>query len=130
MVRSQYCSLEINRDYTRRDCEYDPGGYFIVNGSEKIVLSIERMVENKPLVFVKKDAGVSTYLVKVNSKSPNPNIMTQGIEIRLEKNYDIVIKVPILNEVSVFVLMRALGLETDKEIIRSILCTMTMILTC
>lgn len=121
MVRSQYCSLEINRDYIRRDCEYDPGGYFIVNGSEKIVLSIERMVENKPLVFVKKDAGVSTYLVKVNSKSPNPNIMTQGIEIRLEKNYDIVIKVPILNEVSVFVLMRALGLETDKEIIKYIM---------
>ncbi len=121
MVRSQYCSLEINRDYTKRDCEYDPGGYFIVNGSEKIVLSIERMVENKPLVFVKKDAGVSTYLVKVNSKSPNPNIMTQGIEIRLEKNYDIVIKVPILNEVSVFVLMRALGLETDKEIIKYIM---------
>jgi DNA-directed RNA polymerase beta subunit len=121
MVRSQYCSLEVNRDYTKRDCEYDPGGYFIVNGSEKIVLSIERMVENKPLVFVKKDAGVSTYMVKVNSKSANTNIMTQGIEIRLEKNYDIIIKVPILNEVSVFVLMRALGLETDKEIIKYIM---------
>ncbi len=121
MVRSQYCSLEVNRDYTKRDCEYDPGGYFIVNGSEKIVLSIERMVENKPLVFVKKDAGVSTYLVKVNSKSSNTNIMTQGIEVRLEKNYDIIIKVPILNEVSVFVLMRALGLETDKEIIKYIM---------
>jgi DNA-directed RNA polymerase II subunit RPB2 len=121
MVRSKYCSLEINRDYAKRDCEYDPGGYFIVSGSEKIVLSIERMVENKPLVFIKKDAGISTYLVKINSKSPNPNIMMQGIEIRFEKNYDIIIKVPILNEVSVFVLMRALGLETDKEIIKYIM---------
>ncbi len=121
MVRSKYCSLEINRDYNKRDCEYDPGGYFIVNGSEKIVLSIERMVENKPLVFIKKDAGVINYSVKVNSKSYNPNIMMQPIEIRLEKNYDIIIKVPILNEVSVFVLMRALGLETDKEIIKYIM---------
>jgi intein/homing endonuclease len=120
MVRSKYCSLQINHDYNKKDCEYDPGGYFIVNGSEKYVLSLEKMVENKPLVFVKKDVGVSSYKVKVNSKSPNPNIMMQGIEINLEKDHSINIKVPILNEVSVFILMRALGLETDREIVKYI----------
>ena len=120
MVRSKYCSLQINRDYNKKDCEYDPGGYFIVNGSEKFVLSQEKMVENKPLVFIKKDIGFITYKVKVNSRSHNPNIMMQGIEICLEKNYGINIKVPILNEVSVFILMRALGLETDKEIVKYI----------
>jgi intein/homing endonuclease len=120
MVRSKFCSLQINRDYNKKDCEYDPGGYFIVNGSEKFVLSQEKMVENKPLVFIKKDVGIISYKVKVNSKSPNPNIMMQGIEINLEKNYSINIKVPILNEVSVFVVMRALGLETDREIVKYI----------
>lgn len=120
MVRSKYCSLQINRDYNKKECEYDPGGYFIVNGSEKFVLSQEKMVENKPLVFIKKDVGTTSYKVKVNSKSPNPNIMMQGIEINLEKNYSINIKVPILNEVSVFVVMRALGLETDREIVKYI----------
>ena len=120
MVRSKYCSLQINRDYNRKECEYDPGGYFIVNGSEKYVLSLEKMAENKPLVFVKKDAGIESYKVKVNSRSPNPNIMMQGIEINMEKNYQINIKVPIINEVSVFVLMRALGLETDREIVKYI----------
>ncbi len=44
----------------------------------------------------------------------------QGIEINLEKNYAINIKVPILNEVSVFVVMRALGLESDREIVKYI----------
>lgn len=120
MVRSKYCSLQISQDYNKKDCEYDPGGYFIVNGSEKYVLSLEKMVENKPLVFIKKDAGISSYKVKVNSKSSNPNIMMQGIEINLEKDYSINIKVPILNEVSVFVLIRALGLETDREIVKYI----------
>ena len=120
MIRSKYCSLQINHDYNKKDCEYDPGGYFIVNGSEKFVLSQEKMVENKPLVFIKKDVGVNNYKVKVNSRSPNPNIMMQGIEINLEKNYAINIKVPILNEVSVFVVMRALGLETDREIVKYI----------
>jgi len=120
MVRSKYCSLQINRDYNRKECEYDPGGYFIINGSEKYVLSLEKMIENKPLVFVKKDAGIESYKVKVNSRSPNPNIMMQGIEINMEKNYEINIKVPIINEVSVFILMRALGLETDREIVKYI----------
>jgi DNA-directed RNA polymerase beta subunit len=98
----------------------DPGGYFIVNGAEKIVLSIEKMVENKPLVFIKKEPGFDNYEVKINSRSNDPNVIPQGIQIRLKKNYDITIKVPILNEVSVFVLMRALGLETDKEIVKYI----------
>jgi DNA-directed RNA polymerase II subunit RPB2 len=120
MIRSKYCSLEINRDYSKRECEYDPGGYFIVNGSEKIVLCIEKMVENKPLVFIKKDAGMLNYQVQINSRSSNPNIMMQGIQIKLKKDFDITIKVPILNEVSVFVLMRALGLESDKEIVKYI----------
>ena len=120
MVRSRFCSLEINKDYNQRECSLDPGGYFVVNGSEKIVLSIEKMVENKPLVFIKKDAGVINYEVKINSRSNDPNVIPQGIQIKLKKDYDISIKVPILNEVSVFVLMRALGLETDKEIIKYI----------
>ena len=98
----------------------DPGGYFIVNGAEKIVLSIEKMVENKPLVFIKKEPGFDNYEVKINSRSSDPNVIPQGIQIKLKKNYDITIKVPILNEVSVFVLMRALGLETDKEIVKYI----------
>lgn len=120
MVRSKYCSLQLNQNYNKKDCEYDPGGYFIVNGSEKIVLSLERMVENKPLVFAKKDGGIISYSVKINSRSSNPNVMPQGIDIRLEKDYGIIIKVPILNEVSVFVLMRALGLETDRDMVKYI----------
>jgi len=120
MVHSKYCSLEINKDYAQRECSLNPGGYFIVNGAEKIVLSLEKMVENKPLVFVKKDAGINNYEVKINSRSNDPNVIPQGIQIKLKKNFDITIKVPILNEVSVFVLMRALGLETDKEIVKYI----------
>ena len=116
MVRSKYCALEINRDYNKKECMFDPGGYFIVNGSEKIIIPQEKMAENKILVYVKKDAGVNNYQVQINSRSSNPNIMMQGIVIKLKKNFDITIRVPILNEVSVFILLRALGLETDKEI--------------
>mgnify|MGYP001184609433 CR=1 FL=1 len=38
-----------------KECKYDPGGYFIVNGNEKVIMSVEKMVDNKILVFTKKD---------------------------------------------------------------------------
>ena len=119
MIRSQYCSLN-NSNHNSKDCEFDPGGYFIVNGSEKIILCLERMINNKPIVFYKKDGDNENYKVKINSKSNNSNIMMQAIEIYIDRNSNINIKVPILNEVSVFVLMRALGLQSDKEIMNCI----------
>ncbi len=120
MVRSKYCSLNLYKGYDKSECEYDPGGYFIVNGSEKVVISQDRMVENKPLVFLKKDSGTELYTVQVNSKSYKPHGITQIISIKIKKDGNITIRVPILNEVNIFVLFRALGIEPDREIINYI----------
>jgi len=117
MVRSKYCSLTINQDYNNRECRYDPGGYFIVNGAEKNILCLERTIENKPCAFVQRDGTSTIYQVKVNSKPINPNNLTQRVGIYLDKNGDIILQVGILSEVSVFTVMRALGLNTDREIV-------------
>ena len=50
MVKSKYCTTTIKKDLLG-ECQYDPGGYFIVNGQEKAVMSIEKMVDNKNLIF-------------------------------------------------------------------------------
>jgi DNA-directed RNA polymerase II subunit RPB2 len=117
MVRSKYCSLNIKKGYDKNECEYDPGGYFIVNGAEKAVMSLERMCDNKPLIFAKKDSSSVTYLVQVNSKSHKPNGMTQVIAINMKKDKTLTINVPILNEIPVFILIRALGIEADKDVV-------------
>lgn len=116
MVRSKYCSLNLKKLYDKSECEYDPGGYFIVNGSEKVVMSLERMIDNRPLVFIKKDSSSVSYTVQVNSKSHKTELM-QIINIRMRKDNTLTIKVPILNEIPVFILMRALGIESDSDII-------------
>lgn len=116
LVRSKYCSLNLLKGHDNTECKYDPGGYFIVNGSEKVVMSMEKMIENRPLVFLKKDSSAITYNVQVNSKSHRTDLM-QVINIRLKKDNTLNIKVQILNEVPVFILMRALGVESDSDII-------------
>jgi DNA-directed RNA polymerase beta subunit len=120
MVRSKYCSLNIKRGENKSECKYDPGGYFIINGSEKVVMSLERMVDNKPLVFTKKDSNALIYSVQCNSKSNIESNMTQIISIRMKKDKLMTIRVPILNEIPVFILFRALGVESDKAIINTI----------
>jgi DNA-directed RNA polymerase II subunit RPB2 len=120
MVRSKYCTLNIKKGSDYEECSFDPGGYFIVKGSEKVVMSLERMIENKPLVFTKKDMQSLIYNVQVNSKSYGPSEMIQIISIRMKKDGLMKIRIPILNEVPVFTIFRALGIESDKEIINMI----------
>lgn len=120
MVRSQYCSLSLYKNVDKLECHYDPGAYFIINGSEKVVVPQDKMSENKPLVFNRKDTGGDIFAVQVNSKSHKPNGIAQTSSVRLKTNNILIMYVPILSEVNVIAIMRALGIETDKDIINYI----------
>lgn len=120
MVRSKYCSLNQYKGIDTSECDFNPGGYFIVNGSEKVIICQDRMVENKPLVFLKKDSGILSYIVQVNSRSYRPNGQSQVLNVKIRKDGLMTIRVPILNEVNVFALFRALGVQSDKDIIKMI----------
>lgn len=117
MVRSKWCSLYTHKDMDKNECDYDAGGYFIVNGNEKVVICQDRMVENKPLVFIKKDSGAMSYIVQCNSRSYKPHGMTQVISVKMKKDEIMMLRVPILNEVNVCAVFRALGFESDRSII-------------
>lgn len=57
MVRSNFCSLDKLNAKERmiyKECVYDEGGYFIVNGGEKVLVAQERMANNFVYVFEKK----------------------------------------------------------------------------
>ena len=118
MVGSKYCTLRQEGIVNR--FPLDPGGYFIVNGSEKVVMCLERMADNKPFVFTKKDSGVTTYTAQVNSRSRAPNSVTQVMMIKMKKDNIMSVRVPILTEMPIFILVRALGVESDKEIVERI----------
>lgn len=117
MIRSKYCNLNVYKEETRDECKYDPGGYFIVNGSEKVVICQDGMIRNHPMVFVKKNSNVSYNVVQVNSKSTDPMGMMQAMSIKMKKDGVMIAKIPILYEVNVMTIFRALGIESDRDII-------------
>jgi len=122
MIKSKYCSTQIKKDL-HGECKYDPGGYFIVSGQEKVVMSIEKMVDNKSLVFTKKEPTFPdglVYIIQINSRKNDWADNLQIITIKNRKDNDLTITTSSLVDVPLFVLFRALGVESDQDIISKI----------
>ena len=126
MVRSKYCVL--NEKNKEDECIFDLGGYFIINGNEKVIISQEKVSNNMIQVF-KNPKNVSKFSHICETRSLNEN--TFGIpkvcSIKITNKsdmYDNTLKISLPHmkqEVPIFVVFRALGCITDKEIIYHII---------
>lgn len=122
MVKSKYCTTAIKKDLLG-ECKYDPGGYFIVKGQEKVVMSIEKMVDNKVLIFSKSDEtfeGGNIYTAHINSGNDDWSDNLQIITIKNRKNGVLALSNSQFIDIPIFIIFRALGLETDKDIVANI----------
>ena len=68
MVNSSFCHLKMNGNGRSKECPYDEGGYFIVNGVEKALMAQEKLRTNFPYVFTTKRTGkASSYVCEIRS---------------------------------------------------------------
>ena len=125
MLHSKICVL-YNHTFetlkTMGECPYEQGGYFIVDGKEKIMVSHERKAENK--VYV-QSIGDDYYSHSVNIKSvPQGKFKypkTTEISIKI-KDESMDMRLPGFNtRIPLFIIFRALGFESDKEILELVL---------
>jgi len=126
MLNSNICVLKqythINND-SAGECRFDAGGYFIINGSEKTVLAQERAAENKVYCFnTSKKNTKWSWTAEIKSVPDFKIISPKQISVYIaNKNngfgHPIYVMLPrIKNPIPLFVLFRALGIESDKEI--------------
>jgi DNA-directed RNA polymerase II subunit RPB2 len=130
MVKSGICVLtqnhHVNPIFTN-ECPIDCGGYFIIKGSEKIVLGQERASENNINCFDGKNTTKWDWFAEIKSVPDYKCISPKQIEMMIaSKNngfgHGIYITIPrIKNPVELFVLFRAFGILKDKEICEYIL---------
>ena len=121
MLKSKYCNTNQYPEETKGECRYDPGGYFIVNGSEKIVISQDRIIYNVPLVTNKKVSNISYNIVEVKSKPIDSFNIVQQMLIKIKKDNVMIIKISFLQEINIISIFKVLGIISDKEIIN--ICT-------
>jgi DNA-directed RNA polymerase subunit B len=117
MVKSDACIL---RNFSEQklidhaEDPFDPGGYFIINGSERVIVGLEDLSYNKIIVDAEKVGGKKVFKAKVYSSIVG---YRAKLELVLKEDGLVVARIPGSPvDIPVVTLMRALGLESDKEI--------------
>eukprot|EP00041_Stephanoeca_diplocostata_P005102 m.56360 g.56360 ORF g.56360 m.56360 type:complete len:1192 (-) comp15578_c1_seq5:179-3754(-) len=132
MLRSQYCVLH---DFSDSDlmylneCPHDSGGYFIINGSEKVIIAQEKMAGNTVYVFAKKDPKY-LFVGEIRSVLENSSRPASTLLVKMLRSTNqgrgmgtvLHVTVPyVKQDIPVVVLFRALGFVTDRDILEHII---------
>ena len=128
MLHSNLCilkGLSTEARFNLGECRNDYGGYFIISGKEKVILCQEKFGDN--MLYVRKYTdendlySFSCEIHSVSEDSSKPIRYTSAKIIAPDTKYSnnqIVIDVPnVRKPIPLFILMRALGVISDKSII-------------
>jgi len=130
MLKSSICILTQNNHISHNhtnECSMDSGGYFIIKGSEKTVLCQERAAENKIYCFDGKNTTKWLYYTEIKSVPDNKCISPKQMEMMIASKNNgfgngIYVSIPrIKKPIELFVLFRAFGIISDRDICSYIL---------
>ena len=131
MLHSRYCILHRKpKEFLQEvgECPYDNGGYFIVDGSEKILVTRQEQAFNTLYINTQNDPKIAIYAsieclsattrqVKRISFYMMRHVEKQGITA----HPTIQVSIPFVRKpIPLFVLFRAIGFQSDEEILRMI----------
>ncbi|HIH40343.1 MAG TPA: DNA-directed RNA polymerase subunit B'', partial [Halobacteria archaeon] len=121
MLRSDYCNLHNLTDEEIIKSGEDPndlGGYFIINGTERVLMTLEDLSPNK--IFLgqdESDNGTVDYAEVISQKKG----YRSRVIVENDKKSVLNIKSPFLpKKENLITFIRALGIETDEEIVNLI----------
>jgi DNA-directed RNA polymerase II subunit RPB2 len=131
MLKSNICVLNQYKHFENTqtgECKFDAGGYFIINGSEKTVLGQERAAENRVYCFnISKNNTKYTWSAEIKSVPDFKCISPKQINMMISSKNNgfgkaIYLQLPRVKQpIPLFIVFRALGVITDKDICEKIL---------
>jgi DNA-directed RNA polymerase II subunit RPB2 len=119
MVKSAFCSLNKLKELRtyNGECEIDEGGYFIINGGEKVIVGQERIANNQLFIFYNNKYDMSVAEIR----SCEENSKKSPINFTINCKYDrrmintLKVQIPYLKkQIPIFILFKAFG-TVDKE---------------
>jgi DNA-directed RNA polymerase subunit B len=121
MLKSKLCFLsQLSRDelISAGEDPDDPGGYFVVNGSERVIVAMEDLAPNRVIVDVDEKGTSPVYQAKIFSTTVG---FRARIELKLKSDDAIYVTMPgVPTEIPFVVIMRALDVEKDKDIAEAV----------
>ncbi|MFC7166791.1 DNA-directed RNA polymerase subunit B'' [Halospeciosus flavus] len=121
MVGSDKCNIADFSDEELIDIgedPADPGGYFIVNGSERVLMTSEDLAPNKILAEYDEKYGDEIQVAKTFSQRRGYRAL-----VLVERNRSGILEVSfpsVSGSINFVTLVRALGLESDEEIVHRV----------
>ena len=113
------------------ECKHERGGYFIINGSEKVIINQERQAENTICCFKNTRNTKYSHGVEIRSVSSIKAMSPRALSIRITAKDGLMGRLMYVccskfrNDIPLFVLFRALGLESDRDIVERIVYDVT-----
>jgi DNA-directed RNA polymerase II subunit RPB2 len=131
MLHSRYCILNNKpKEFLREvgECPYDNGGYFIVDGAEKVLITRQEQAFNTLYVTPQNDPKVQVYasISCLSSETRQVKRVAFALMRHVEKpnrtaHSTIQVSLPFVRKpIPLFVLFRALGFQSDEEILKLI----------
>ena len=115
MLRSANCILSGKSDLEMakfNECPLDPGGYFVVRGSEKVFLIQEQLSKNRMIVDVTRKGGVECSVTSsTHERKSRTNVMIRGGKYYLKHN-------SFGDEIPIVCIFKGMSIITDQEIIQ------------
>jgi DNA-directed RNA polymerase II subunit RPB2 len=133
MLNSSLCLLSgLTKEikYNLGECRQDYGGYFVIDGKEKLIVPEEKFADN--MIYVKeiKD-DIYSHSVEVRSVSEDSSKPMRTTSIQMVApstsytNGQLVVTIPnVRKPIPLFIVMRALGVISDRDIIKTCLLDM------
>ena len=133
MLQSKLCimnGLDRNVRYMMGECKNDLGGYFIIDGKEKVIVSQEKFADN--MLYIRdKYNEIYSHSAEIRSVSEDASKPIRTLSVRIVSqsskftNNQIVVNIPnVRKPIPLFIVMRALGIASDKSIIECCLLDM------
>ena len=102
----------------RNEDPLDPGGYFIINGTERVLVCLEDLAPNRVMVESEQRYQRETQIAKVFSQREGFRALTV---VEKKKDGILQVSIPVASgQVPLAVLMMALGMESADDIMQSI----------
>ncbi len=119
MLKSKICNLYGMSDEELIEAgedPLDPGGYFIINGSERVIVTQEDLASNR--ILVERDRRTETEVAKIFSSHRGFRALAV---VERKKDGLIRVSIPAVpGHIPLVVVLRALGLESDREIVNAV----------
>jgi DNA-directed RNA polymerase III subunit RPC2 len=116
MLRSNKCILD-GIDHKRMasldECPIDPGGYFVVNGTEKVILVQEQLSKNRIIVEADEKKGIvqASVTSSTHERKSKTYVITKNDKIYLKHN-------SISEDIPIVIILKAAGITSDLEIMQ------------